>query len=121
MSILDENFDISGEGLLINMCIRYFEKHGYWGRRDYVSFYPYNTGGFFDYDCYDNIIKNPKEYVLYVSPNLSDHVMDIKAIPKTGLKNKEISSRLCRFRYKNTSDYYVVTINDILNSLYEFT
>ena len=120
MSLLDNDFDINGEGLLIDTCIKYFEKHGYWGGSGYESFFPYNTSGFFDYDCYDNIIKNPKEYALYVASNLSDHVMDIKAVPRTGLQNKEILSRLCSVRYKNTNDYCEVTINDILNSLYEF-
>ena len=119
MSLLDNDFDINGEGLLIDICIKYFEKHGHWGGCGCEPFFPYNTSGFFDYDCYDNIIKNPKEYALYVASNLSDHVMDVKAVPITGLKNKEILSRLCNVRYKNTNDYCVVTINDILNSLYE--
>lgn len=115
MSMLDDNLDINESDLLAKICLRYFEKHGYWKFNEvgYTPIYSCDIDSFYHHSEFNEIMKSPKKYGLCALPDHHHKLIEIMAIPLEGLGNQYIISRLCKAkRPVGVND--TMTIKDIL-------
>lgn len=117
MSMLDDDLDVNESDLLAKICLRYFEKYGYWkfdgDGVSYAPIYSCNINSFYLHSEFNEIMETPERYGLCALPDHHRQHMEVLVVPLVGLGNQYIKSRLCRAKRPVGVDD-TVTIKDIL-------
>lgn len=115
MSMLDDDLDINGSNLLAKICLRYFEKYGYWKFNDvcYTPIYSCNIDSFYRHSEFNEIMETPERYGLCALPDHHRKLIELMVVPLVCIGNQHIKSRLCRARHPVGVDD-TMTIKDIL-------
>ena len=117
MSMLDDNLDINESDLLAKICLRYFEKYGYWkfdgDGVSYAPIYSCDINSFYHHSKFNEIMETPERYGLCALPDHHRKLIELMVVPLVGLGNQYIKSRLCRAKRPVGVDD-MVTIKDIL-------